>query len=200
MQLTLSQKKEQGAFYTPDIWAKKAVEYIQNVLPNMEDYFFWDMAAGEGALLEVLPIECEKYATTLEAEDVDILRDKGIVANQFDFLNEDIQRLKYLPENKDELIVFTNPPYLYLPAENKSFAKVRYKTGHCESLFLHRIFNEVKPLLVCLFSKMDIFQSASHRDFRTAYKLTNRILHQFVCPSRSWGLKGEFPISFTILF
>ena len=74
MQLTKERRIETGAFYTPKIWADKAVEYICEVIPNMDDYFFWDMSAGEGALLEALPESCDKYGTTLEYEDYQILK------------------------------------------------------------------------------------------------------------------------------
>ena len=76
MELTVKQRKETGAFYTPKLWAEKSVEEIKKILPDMESYFFYDPAAGEGALLEALPKGCAKYGTSLECEDVEILRNK----------------------------------------------------------------------------------------------------------------------------
>jgi len=129
MELTKERQKETGAFYTPKIWADVAVQhYIKRIIPNLQDYVFWDMAAGEGALLDALPIECEKYATTLEREDLVLLREKGYECNQFDFLNGDINKLvniRNTPNNK--LVVFTNPPYIKLPASDKSYAKKSIK-------------------------------------------------------------------------
>lgn len=118
MKLTTERQKETGAFYTPKWIAELAVKYIQKVVPVLDGFMFYDCAAGEGALLDALPESCEKYATTLEAEDVDILRDKGYTANQFDFLGGNVDKLGMLWEARHEnrLIVFTNPPYVKLPA------------------------------------------------------------------------------------
>ena len=40
--------------------------------------YFLGCAAGEGSLLEVLPAGVRKIATTLEAEDVALLKIKGL--------------------------------------------------------------------------------------------------------------------------
>ncbi len=200
MELTDERRAKTGAFYTPKIWADKAVEYIRAIIPDMENYFFWDMAAGEGALLEALPENCEKYATTLEYDDVNILRDNGFTANRFDFLNDDISRLldiKATPKNK--LIVFTNPPYVKLPADNPCAAQVKYKTNDATALFFYRILYEVQPLLLCSFNKTDLLQAPIHKDFRQRIPLDKLIVSMFYSPSKSWGLKGDFPIAFNIL-
>lgn len=36
MKLTKERQKETGAFYTPKIWADKAVEYMRKVVPNFD--------------------------------------------------------------------------------------------------------------------------------------------------------------------
>lgn len=88
MQLTAERRAATGAFYTPELWARRAVEYLEQTLPEpLERFAFYDPAGGEGALLEALPEGCARYATSLEQEDVDIMRAKGIKAWQFDFLN-----------------------------------------------------------------------------------------------------------------
>jgi len=197
VELTLERQKSTGAFYTPKIWADKAVQYIAEIVPNMQDYLFYDPAAGEGALLEALPSNVEKYATTLEREDVTILRDKGIIANQFDFLNGDISKLHYLRENAHRIIVLTNPPYLKSTPD--CLAKNMYKSNDSTALFIYRIVNEIKPILICTFSKLDLFQASSQQQFRRdipIFEMTNKM---FLTPSKSWGLKGNFPISFSIL-
>lgn len=196
MQLTKKQRQETGAFYTPVIWANKAVEYIQEFIPNLDDFIFYDPAAGEGALLEVLPNSVEKYATTIENEDVDILRGKGITANQFDFLNGDITKLPIF--GKENLIVFTNPPFVKLPANNNCLAKIQYKTNDATALFFYRILLELRPFLLCSFSKTDILQGSNSIKIRQDLQIYERCQSGFLSPSKSWNLKGDFPILFAI--
>ena len=194
MELTNARQKETGAFYTPEFWAKKAVEYIQEFIPNLDDFIFYDPAAGEGALLEALPNSVEKYATTLENEDVDILRNKGITANQFDFLNDDISKLPIFGEKN--LIIFTNPPFVKLPANDQSLAKLKYRNNDTTTLFFYRIIRELKPFLLASFSKTDILQGSNSYQVRSDLELYQRFSSGFLSPSKSWNLKGDFPILF----
>ncbi len=55
MELSVKKRKETGAFYTPKKWADLAVKKIQEIIPNLEDFVFYDPCCGEGALLEALP-------------------------------------------------------------------------------------------------------------------------------------------------
>lgn len=198
MVLKKEYQKKTGAFYTPKIWADLAVEYILKICPNMEDYVFYDPCCGEGALLESLPKGVEKYGTTLEWEDVEICRDKGFQVWQLDFLNDDLTDL--LPKNKmKRLIIFTNPPYVKLPKDHNSYAYKKYKTNDATALFYHRIFDDISPVLLCAFNKLDLYQARSHESFRKKTKFVDKTISQFLSPSKSWNLKGNFPISFNII-
>lgn len=198
MELTEKRKKETGAFYTPKIWAEKAVEYIKEVIPNMEDFIFMDVCCGEGALLEALPKECAKFGTTLEWEDVEICRDKGLFVWQVDFLNENVSDL-LRPDQMERLVIFTNPPYFKLSATHDCFAKRKYKSNDSVALFYYRILNEMNPILLCGFNKLDLLQSSTQAKFRNDTGFDKRIYKMFVSPSSSWGLKGNFPIAFNIV-
>ena len=201
MILTDERRKQTGAFYTPKLWAEKSVEEIKKVLPDMESYFFYDPAAGEGALLEALPKGCAKYGTSLEWEDVEILRNKGIMSHQMDFFlknEENDDWFEYLKE-KDNLIIFMNPPFMKLPATNESFAKMNYKCSDATGLFFYRIFHEIKPLLVCSWNKLGHYTDASNHRFRKDVQWYERLMMKpLLTPSSSWGLKGNFPIVFQI--
>jgi hypothetical protein len=200
MELTDLQKSKTGAFYTPKIWADKAVECIKSIVPDISNYFFWDMAAGEGALLEALPKECEKYGTTLEYEDYQILKEKGFNCNQFDFLKGDINNLAEIKDiPKGRLIIFTNPPYVKLIGDEYINLRKKYKTDDATALFFHKIIDEVCPLLLCSFNKLDLYQAPIHTYFRKKIPIAELTIAQFLTPSCSWGLKGTFPISFNIL-
>ena len=197
MNLSTQRQKETGAFYTPKMWADLAVKYIQEVVPNLQDYVFYDPCCGEGALLEALPKGVEKYGTTLEWEDVEICRDKGFQVWQLDFLKDDISEL--LPESKmKRLIIFTNPPYVKLPTGSCSL-QIKYKNNDVTALFYYRIYKELKPILLCGFNKLDLYQAPTHERFRNEIPIRKITIKQFLSPSYSWGLKGNFPISFNIL-
>lgn len=201
MELTKVQKKKTGAFYTPKIWADLAVEYMRKALPlPLEEYMFYDPAGGEGALLESLPKDCKKLATTLEYQDVHIMRDKGIDAYRFDFLNDEMWRVKdRLQEyiDRKRLVVFTNPPFVKLPAKNKSWAHSVYNTNDSIYLFFYRIYHELKATYLCSFNKplgkpnmkAHGYELYWHWDF----------LGGFISHSKEhWNLSGSFGIDFNM--
>ena len=197
MILSKQKQKDTGAFYTPKIWADLAIKYILEVCPNIEDFVFLDVCCGEGALLEALPKGVEKYVTTLECEDVEICRNKGFQVWQLDFLKDDISDI--LPPSKMErLIIFTNPPYVKLPTKSNNF-QLKYKNNDATALFYYRILNELKPILLCGFNKLDLYQASTHQRFRNETKIREKTIKQFLSPSKSWNLTGDFPISFNII-
>lgn len=202
MELTVKQRKETGAFYTPKIWADLSVKKIKEVVPDMESYFFYDPAAGEGALLEALPKGCVKYGTSLEWEDVEILRNKGIMSHQMDFFEKNEENddwFEYLKE-KDNLIIFMNPPFFKLNSKNESFAYKNYGNHDATALFFYRILKEINPVLVCSWNKLDLYSGSMSAKFREDIKWWERLIGRpIITPSESWGLSGKFPIGFQIL-
>lgn len=190
MELSRKRREETGAFYTPKVWADLAVQYILSVIPDPENYIFYDPAAGEGALLDALPANCTKIASTLEAEDVEILKAKGYEnAFQFDFLDESLDILDLYGDidnvkpsrclakaimRRERLIIFTNPPYAHLPASNNCFAKRKYQEGNPVCLFFLRILFEIQPLMLCSFNKTDIWQASKTMKFRQQFDVFAR--------------------------
>lgn len=201
MQMNDAHRRATGAYYTPQQWAKLAVAYLSLALDKpLQHYLFYDPAGGEGALLEALPQGCECIATTLEAEDVQILRSKGINAYQYDFLDcetIDLPNRLYIARNR--LVVFTNPPYFKLSHSYDCRAKRDYQHNDSVALFLYRIFWELRPLCTAWFGKLDIIQAPHMRQLRQDLITQDGLKGVFVCPSKSWpGLKGNFPIGFFI--
>ena len=98
-------RERKGAYFTPQIWVKKAQEYLAQSLGEnwQEQYYIWDCAAGTGNLLAGLKNPRNIYASTLDLSDVLIIKElaKGessyfnrlpLLENhifQFDFLNDD---------------------------------------------------------------------------------------------------------------
>ena len=97
-------REREGAFYTPQMWVKKAQEYLADCLGEswQDEYYIWDCAAGTGNLLAGLTNARNVFASTLYKADADIIKElvrtqeKSIKLNllenhifQFDFLNDE---------------------------------------------------------------------------------------------------------------
>ena len=99
----------------------------------------------------------------------------------------------------ERLIIFTNPPFVKLPAEKYIFLKNKYKSKDATALIYLRILNELKPILLCGWNKIDLYQSQEHKSFRQQFGIFERsVINPCLTPSMSWGLKGKFPIAFNI--
>ncbi|MDR2839684.1 MAG: hypothetical protein LBV75_00235, partial [Paludibacter sp.] len=96
-------RERKGSFFTPQIWVELSQRYIADVLGKdwQDEYYVWDCAAGTGNLLAGLTNKYNIWASTLDKQDVDVMRDR--IKNganmlddhvfQFDFLNDDFSKL-----------------------------------------------------------------------------------------------------------
>ena len=99
-----------------------------------DDYYIWDCAAGTGNLLTGLTNKYNIWASTLDTQDVDVLKDRikngaNLLEShvfQFDFLNDDFSKLpeslKQIinsPKKRKKLVVYINPPYAEATAWNR---------------------------------------------------------------------------------
>ncbi len=201
MELTTQRRKETGAFYTPKVWADMAVTYFKdNIKGDLSDYVFWDMAGGEGALLDALPHNVRKIGTTLELDDMLIMRSKGIESYQFDFLDEDLYDLPFYKDlDPEKLIVFTNPPYFTLKASHHCYAKRTYANNNAEKLFLYRILMEINPKYLGIFTKAGTIQHPGELYFDTNY--LDFFRSGFAsCSKQGWGLAGNFGVLFSLFY
>ncbi|WRC08962.1 hypothetical protein KVC00_07040 [Helicobacter pylori] len=124
-------RERKGAFFTPKIWVEKSQEYLAKILGQdyQEDYIIWDCAGGTGNLLRGLLNKANLYLSTLDHNDVAIVKDLAaknhlkLLENhvfQFDFLNDDfysekvpksLQEILKDKEKRKRLIIYINPPY-----------------------------------------------------------------------------------------
>ncbi|WQX39136.1 hypothetical protein KVM16_07710 [Helicobacter pylori] len=124
-------RERKGAFFTPKIWVEKSQEYLAKALGQdyQEDYIIWDCAGGTGNLLRGLLNKANLYLSTLDHNDVAIIKDLAaknhlkLLENhvfQFDFLNDDfysekvpksLQEILKDKEKLKKLIIYINPPY-----------------------------------------------------------------------------------------
>ncbi|TPH74642.1 hypothetical protein [Helicobacter pylori] len=124
-------RERKGAFFTPKIWVEKSQEYLAKALGQdyQEDYIIWDCAGGTGNLLNGLTNKANCFLSTLDSNDVAIVKDLAaknhlkLLENhvfQFDFLNDDfksdkvpksLQEILKDEEKRKKLIIYINPPY-----------------------------------------------------------------------------------------
>ncbi len=121
-------RERKGSFFTPQIWVELSQKYLTDVLGQdwQDDYYIWDCAAGTGNLLAGLTNKYNVWASTLDKQDVEVMRDR--ISNganllydhvfQFDFLNDDFSKLPLPlqniindPKKRKKLVLYINPPY-----------------------------------------------------------------------------------------
>ncbi|GAA8623775.1 hypothetical protein KYTH76_14430 [Helicobacter pylori] len=122
-------RERKGAFFTPKIWVEKSQEYLAKALGQdyQEYYIIWDCAGGTGNLLNGLTNKANCFLSTLDSNDVAIVKELAaanklnLLENhvfQFDFLNDDfnkapksLQEILNDKEKRKKLIIYINPPY-----------------------------------------------------------------------------------------
>ncbi|WQW20549.1 hypothetical protein KVL77_06755 [Helicobacter pylori] len=124
-------RERKGAFFTPKIWVEKSQEYLAKALGQdyQEDHIIWDCAGGTGNLLNGLTNKANCFLSTLDSNDVAIVKELAaanklnLLENhvfQFDFLNDDfksdkvpksLQEILEDKEKRKKLIIYINPPY-----------------------------------------------------------------------------------------
>ena len=121
-------RERKGSFFTPQIWVELSQQYLTDVLGEdwQDEYYIWDCAAGTGNLLAGLTNKYHIWASTLDKQDVEVMRDRvhngaNLLEDhvfQFDFLNDDFTKLPKVLQNiindsekRKKLVVYINPPY-----------------------------------------------------------------------------------------
>ncbi|WRC28945.1 hypothetical protein KVB99_06720 [Helicobacter pylori] len=122
-------RERKGAFFTPRIWVEKSQEYLAKALGQdyQDEYIIWDCAGGTGNLLNGLTNKANCFLSTLDSNDVAIVKELAaanklnLLENhvfQFDFLNDDfkkapksLQEILNDKEKRKKLIIYINPPY-----------------------------------------------------------------------------------------
>ncbi|GAA8491466.1 hypothetical protein HpNP90_13630 [Helicobacter pylori] len=159
-------RERKGAFFTPKIWVEKSQEYLAKALGQdyQEDYIIWDCAGGTGNLLNGLTNKANCFLSTLDSNDVAIVKDLAaknhlkLLENhvfQFDFLNDDffsdktpksLQEILKDEEKRKKLIIYINPPY----AEAGNKAKMSGTGEHKAKVARNnKVYETYKDLLGC---------------------------------------------------
>ncbi len=146
-------RERKGAFFTPQIWVEKSQEYIADVLGEdwQEEYYVWDCCAGTGNLLNGLTNKYHIFASTLDQQDVDVIKERikngaNLLEShvfQFDFLNDDfwnadgssaklppdLLNIITDPEKRKKLVIYINPPYAEAGNAKKVTGTGEHKDG-----------------------------------------------------------------------
>lgn len=121
-------RERKGSFFTPQKWVELSQKYLTDVLGEnwQDEYYVWDCAAGTGNLLAGLTNKYNIWASTLDEQDVEVMKDRikngaNLLEShvfQFDFLNDDFSKLPEGlleiindPEKRKKLVIYINPPY-----------------------------------------------------------------------------------------
>ena len=121
-------RERKGSFFTPQIWVELSQAYLTDVLGKdwQDECYVWDCACGTGNLLAGLTNKYNIWASTLDTQDIDVIRDRikngaNLLEShvfQFDFLNDDFTKLPQPlqdiinnPEKRKKLVMYINPPY-----------------------------------------------------------------------------------------
>ena len=221
-------RERKGSFFTPKIWVDLSQKYLADVLGEnwQDEYYVWDCAAGTGNLLNGLTNKYNIWASTLDQQDVDVMKDRirngaNLLEShvfQFDFLNDEFTKLSEPlqdiindEEKRKKLVIYINPPYA--EADNR---KGEGRSGVATSLihrrydsmmgyakrelyiqFVTRIYQEIPNVVLALFSSLKIELAPRFREFRKSFKANLKKI--FLIPAYTFdNVVGNFPIGFAI--
>lgn len=221
-------RERKGSFFTPQIWVELSQKYLTDVLGEdwQDEYYIWDCAAGTGNLLNGLTNKYNIYASTIDSQDVEVIKDRikngaNLLEDhvfQFDFLNDDFTKLPQglqdiisNEEKRKKLVVYINPPYAEVSSVgikgkagvNKSRIHDKYSERlgaagrEIYIMFLARIYSEINGCILAEFSKLKALQGSAFEDFRKFFQAN--LVKSFIVPANTFdNVKGNFPIGFKI--
>ena len=221
-------RERKGSFFTPKIWVALSQKYLADVLGEnwQDEYYVWDCAAGTGNLLNGLTNKYNIWASTLDQQDVDVMKDRikngaNLLEShvfQFDFLNDEFTKLPQPlqdiinnPEERKKLVIYINPPYAEGDSRkgegrsgvaiSRTHLKYEHVMGYSKRelyiQFVVRIYNELPNSLLAMFSKLKIEQAPRFFEFRQHFLA--KLIKLFLVPANTFdNVKGEFPIAFQV--
>ena len=133
----MDKRRFQGDFFTPLVFAKLGLDYIEKVLgPNWyKEYKVWDMACGTGNLEYHIPTYENVFMSTIDTGEVLYMNSNnmfpGATIFQYDYLNDDVDLVmsgadllddklgwklprslrEALADKSNKWVVLMNPPY-----------------------------------------------------------------------------------------
>ncbi len=153
-------RERKGSFFTPQIWVELSQKYLADTLGEnwQDEYYIWDCAAGTGNLLAGLTNKYHIWASTLDRQDVDVMRDRiqngaNLLEShvfQFDFLNDafdklpkELQEIINDPEKRKKLVIYINPPYAEHGNRTTILGKGEHKSKVATVTKIHEDLNRI---------------------------------------------------------
>lgn len=217
-----------GSYFTPKIWVEKSQQYLTDELGEnwQDEYYIWDCCAGTGNLLNGLTNYRNVWASTLDKQDVDVMKDR--ISNgwkmfenhifQFDFLNDDfskcpdeLQEILNDEEKRKKLVIYINPPYgegdskvgkgrsgiAISKIQEKYSNEMGYSKRELYIQFIIRIYKEISNCKLGLFSTLTHLQGSKFFSIRNSFLAELKKI--FLVPANTFdNVDGEFPIGFQI--
>lgn len=228
--MDIEKRMRTGAFFTPKNWVDLSHKYLGETFGSdwQEHYYIWDCAAGTGNLLEGLKNPKNVWASTLEFEDVETMKERPELnlledhVFQFDFLNDSFDKLpKDLFEiisNEDkrkQLIVYINPPYAEAGnglgskikpkngVSNRHNTYLKYKgllKGASNELFSQFLIRIYMEINGCLIAEFSKLKILLGLNYVNFRQVFKaKLLKLFLVPSKTfYNVKSEFTIGFFI--
>ena len=223
-------RERKGSFFTPQIWVELSQKYLMDTLGEnwQDEYYIWDCAAGTGNLLAGLTNKYNIYASTLDTQDVDVMRDRikngaNLLEDhvfQFDFLNDEftdpkvplsLQKILNDPEKRKKLVIYINPPYAEADsrkgegrsgvAVSKIHVKYGDKMGYTKrEMYIQFLTRIYFEITGCVVGEFSTLKALQAPKFVQFrdYFLAN-ISRSFIIPADTFdNVKGQFPIGFKI--
>lgn len=223
-------RERKGSFFTPKIWVELSQKYIADVLGEdwQDEYYVWDCAAGTGNLLAGLTNKYNIWASTVDKQDVDVMKDRikngaNLLEDhvfQFDFLNDDFDKLPKglqdiinTPEKRKKLVVYINPPYAEAGTGQGKRSKIgvalnhktkdKYKTelGKASNELFTQFFIRIYcEILGCWIAEFSTLKILQSTNFSDFRQIFQPKLEKcFVVPANTFdNVKGDFPIGFFV--
>ena len=126
----IEKRQRKGEFYTPEVWSMKSKIYFEKIFgANWQDkYWIWDCCCGTGRLEEGLINPERVFMSTLDQEDIDIIKHKKFMQDaahhpfQFNFVDDEWKPKKeggkipdklwkVIKEEPQNVLIYINPPY-----------------------------------------------------------------------------------------
>jgi hypothetical protein len=222
-----AERRRNGAFYTREVWAECANEYLESIFPSFrQNTFFgvWDASAGTGNLTRDRSYS-KLLQTTLEKSDSDTILQGGLNQGSnvldFDRLSTSNQ---YLPKmindfinNCDEVISLQNPPYgtstNFGSSSKEGISDTIVKglmkqegLGSCsDQLFAQFLFQDIdlhkktgKKVHIAYFFKPIFFTGPDYQSLRTYMSKTHKFIKGFVFNAKEFSGVKTWPLIFAI--
>jgi len=217
----IEKRRFEGEFYTPPMFAEKAIEYLTKALGGnwQDEYVVWDPATGTGNLLWPLRVPGENvFASTLHKEDAaSIDWYEGATVFQFDFLNDPVEKLPVeLREalKREKVVVIFNPPFAEAggPLSSAQKSGVSNQTNVHSMMpdmdkakrelfvqFFWRVHQLCPQAVIGMFSTLKYINAPAFAKFREQVLDRYKFRDGFIFPAKAFqGTKGSWPVAFGI--